>query len=105
MNKFNKKIIIIIGIMSLLGAILFSTTKVLAYENAQQQEASFEKSNNLKIASGKFNFKGSSKDTVVLHGVGFDTGDISTINGYVRIKVGRISKTYSFEEIKEKYIN
>lgn len=97
MKKIEKIFLLTIGVVALFAAVFFSNTRVQAYDNLQQSATAYEKSNKLKMASGSFNFKGSSKDTVVLHGAGFDTGDVSTINGFVRIKVGSISRTYPFE--------
>ena len=48
------------------------------------------------MAMGAFNFHGSTKKKVILHGIGFDTGDVSTVNGSVKITVGARSKSYSF---------
>lgn len=80
--------------IALMVSLLVPVQAFASEPDVQEQQVETEP----RIALGWFNFKGSSKTTVVLHGGGFDTGDIQTVEGSVKITVGSRSKSYPFKE-------
>lgn len=87
-KKFTTTFLVIALMMSLVIPV-----QIFASESEVQQQQMEDES---RIAAGALNFKGSTKNSVILHGTGFDTGDVSTINGSVKIKVGNKLKSYTF---------
>lgn len=70
--------------IALMVSLLVPVQAFASEPDVQEQQLEDE----ARIAGGAFNFKGSTKTKVVLHGTGFDTGDVSTVNGSVKITVG-----------------
>lgn len=91
--KLFKKLTTAFLAIALIVSLAMQPVQVLASEAAVQQQQIEDES---RIAAGSLNFKGSTKTKVILHGIGFDTGDVSTITGSVKIKVGTKSKSYPF---------
>lgn len=91
--KLFKKFAMAFLAIALMVSLLVPVQAYACEPEVQEQQVE----NEPRMAMGALNFKGSTKTTVILHGTGFDTGDVSTITGSVKITVGSRSKSYDFE--------